>query len=182
MTSYLVISATRAEARYVPHGWDVLVTGVGKVAAATVTAQALATRDTRDLTVVNVGSAGALRDGLTGVFTPGTVLNHDMNADLVRSLGLDPVETIEVPGGDGTVLASGDTFVVDPVMRDRLAQRAHLVDMEAYGVAFACRHFGVPLKLVKHVSDSADESALAWPDLVDASARALGDWLRTWQA
>lgn len=181
-TRYLVLSATRGEARYVPDGWEVLVTGVGKVAAATVTAQALATRDTRDLMVVNVGSAGALRDGLTGVFTPGTVLNHDMNADLVRSLGLDPVETIDVPGGDGTVLASGDTFVVDPVIRERLAQRADLVDMEAYGVAFACRHFGVPVKLVKHVSDKADESALDWPDLVDASARALGEWLRAWQA
>lgn len=182
MTAYLVVSATRAEARHVPDGWEVLVTGVGKVAAATVTAQALATRDIRDLMVVNVGSAGALRDGLTGVFTPGTVLNHDMNADLVRSLGLDPVEAIEVPGGDGTVLASGDTFVVDPVIRERLAQRAHLVDMEAYGVAFACRHLGVPVKLVKHVSDKADESAVDWPDLVDASARALGEWLLAWQA
>src|SRR5215510_11865049 len=105
MTTYIVVSATCGEARYVPDGWEVLVTGVGKVAAATLTAQELATRDARDLMVVNLGSAGALRDGLTGVFTPGTVLNHDMNADLVRSLGLDPVETIDVPGGDGTVLA-----------------------------------------------------------------------------
>jgi adenosylhomocysteine nucleosidase len=177
MTRVLVVSATRAEARYVPQRWEVVVTGVGKAAAATVTAQALATRDLDGLTVLNVGSAGALRDGLAGVYTPGTVLNHDMNAELVRSLGLDPVESIEVPGGDETVLASGDTFVVDPVVRDRLARKAHLVDMEAYGVAFACRHFGVPLKVVKHVSDNADASALEWPDLVDASARALGEWL-----
>jgi adenosylhomocysteine nucleosidase len=177
MTKYLVVSATQAEARYVPEGLEVVVTGVGKTAAATVTAQALARRETDPLVVVNIGSAGALREGLSGIYTPGTVINHDMNAELVRSLGLDPAETIGVPGGDGTVLASGDTFVADPVLRGRLAERAHLVDMEGYGVAYACRHFGVPVKLVKHVSDAADESALDWPALVDASAAALGEWL-----
>jgi adenosylhomocysteine nucleosidase len=46
-------------------------------------------------------------------------------------------------------------------------------------VAFACRQFGVPVRLVKHVSDSADEAAMDWPALVDASAKILGDWLRT---
>jgi len=32
--------------------------------------------------------------------------------------------------------------------------------------------------LVKHVSDSADEAALDWPSLVDASAKVLGEWVR----
>ncbi len=59
------------------------------------------------------------------------------------------------------------------------AERADLVDMEGYAVAYACRRLGVPVRLVKHVSDSADESALDWPSLVDASARALGAWLAT---
>ncbi len=75
------------------------------------------------------------------------------------------------------MLASGDLFVTDPVVRDRLKVVAHLVDMEGYAVAYACRRFGVPLRLVKHVSDHADESALDWPAQVDASARALGEWL-----
>jgi hypothetical protein len=35
----------------------------------------------------------------------------------------------------------------------------------------------VPVRLVKHVSDRADEGALAWPELVELSARALGEWL-----
>lgn len=182
MSELLVVSATRGEARYVPDRLEVLVTGVGKTAAATSVARALATRDVSGLTVVNVGSAGALRDGLSGVFTPGTVVNHDLNADVIRSIGLDPDDTIVVDPDDDTVLASGDTFVADPVVRERLAERAHLVDMEAYGVAFACRASGVPLKLVKHVSDAADESAMDWPSLVEASARALGEWLRAWHA
>jgi hypothetical protein len=33
------------------------------------------------------------------------------------------------------------------------------------------------VRLVKHVSDAADESALEWPALVDRSARVLGEWL-----
>jgi adenosylhomocysteine nucleosidase len=36
----------------------------------------------------------------------------------------------------------------------------------------------VPVRLVKHVSDAADESALDWTSMVEASAVALGQWLR----
>jgi nucleoside phosphorylase len=107
------------------------------------------------------------------------VINHDINGDAIRALGYDPAEIIELDGGDGTVLASGDVFVTDPVIRRRLAERADLVDMEGYGVAYACRRLGVPVRLVKHVSDRADESALDWPTLVETSARALGAWLST---
>jgi adenosylhomocysteine nucleosidase len=142
------------------------------------TARALAERDTSDLVVLNVGTTGALRDGLSGLYLPSEVVNHDINADAVRALGIDPQESLRVEGGDGTVLASGDVFVTDPVVRQRLAERAHLVDMEAYGVVYACREYGVPVRVVKHVSDSADETALDWPALIDASAKVLGEWVR----
>jgi nucleoside phosphorylase len=175
--SYLVVCATRAEAAYVPKRLPVVLTGLGKTAAAVATAAALAGADRTGLTVVNAGTAGALRPGLHGLLLPGTVLNHDINAEAIRDLGYDPQERLEVGEGDGSVLASGDLFVTDPVVRDRLAQDAHLVDMEGYAVAYACRRFGVPLRLVKHVSDHADESALDWPAQVDASARALVEWL-----
>ena len=179
MTRYLVVSATQAEAAYVPEGIPVLVTGVGKTAAGVVTAKALAAGGTEDLVVLNVGTTGALRDGLAGIYLPSSVINHDINAEAIRAIGLDPAEVLPIDDGDGTVLASGDVFVTDPVVRARLAERAHLVDMEAYGVAFACRHFGVPVRLVKHVSDAADEAAMDWPALVDASAKVLGEWVRT---
>ena len=76
------------------------------------------------------------------------------------------------------MLATGDVFVADRLVRARLAEVATLVDMEGYAVAYACRQFGVPVRLVKHVSDDADEGALDWPARVDASARVLGEWLR----
>lgn len=174
----LVVVATAAEAAYVPAGVPVVITGMGKTTAAIETTRALlGYGDTTDLTVLNIGTAGALRPEYAGLFRPSVVLNHDITAAAVRALGADPEERIELTSGDGTVLASGDVFVTDPVVRDRLAAEAELVDMEAYGVALACRRLGVDLELVKHVSDNADEGAVAWPELVDGSAQVLGAWL-----
>lgn len=173
----LVVAATRAEAAHVPRHLPVVVTGLGKTAAAVATTRALVGVDPARTLVVNIGTAGALRDGLEGLHRPGTTINHDMNADAIRALGYDPEERLELDGGDGTVLASGDVFVTDPAVRSVLAEHAHLVDMEGYAVAYACRRMGVPVSLVKHVSDNADESALDWPDVVAASAAVLGEWL-----
>lgn len=174
---YLVISATKEEAAHVPDGFDVVVTGIGKTPAAVTTTQAILERDRRMLAVVNIGTAGALRDGVEGLCLPSTVINHDVNGDAIRALGHDPFDELAIDGGDGTVLASGDVFVTDAAVRTRLAARADVVDMEGYGVVFACRRFGIPVRLVKHVSDTADDSAFDWPAVVAASARELGDWL-----
>jgi adenosylhomocysteine nucleosidase len=175
----LVVVATEAEAEHVPAGMRMVVTGVGKTPAAVVTTQAVLQE--RPSRVVNIGSAGALRDGVSGLFEVGTVVNHDMNGDAIRALGYDPLDRLVV-GASETVLASGDVFVTDPEVRSRLASYAHLVDMEGYAVAYAARHLGVPVTLVKHVSDNADESALDWASVVSVSARALGEWLaaRPW--
>lgn len=175
---YLVVAALRAEAAYVPEGVPLVITGVGKTnAAIEMTRALLAYGDTADLTVLGIGTAGALQDGLAGLQFPSTVLNHDLNADAIRAIGLEPEERIEVSSGDGSVLASGDVFVHDGDLRAALSLRADLVDMEAYGVALACRRFGVDLEIAKHVSDNADEGAFDWPSVVDASARVLGAWV-----
>ena len=174
---FLVVSATAAEAAHVPPDLPLVITGLGKTAAAATTARALAAYDDlAGLTVLNIGTAGALRPGLTGIFEPGVVLNHDLSADVIRALGYDPQERLEV-GASDVVLATGDVFVSDPVVRDALAERAHLVDMEGYAVAYAARAAGVRVRLVKHVSDAADEGAMDWPTLVATSAAALGAWL-----
>lgn len=175
---YLVVAATAADAAHVPADLSLVITGMGKTAAAVATARALAAYDDlAGLTVLNIGSAGALRPGLCGVHEPGVVLNHDLSADVVRALGHDPQERLDV-GESEVVLATGDVFVSDPAVRDRLAGRAHLVDMEGYAVAYAAREAGVPVRLIKHVSDGADEGAMDWPTLVEVSAVALGEWLR----
>jgi adenosylhomocysteine nucleosidase len=93
MHRILVVTATTAEAAHVPSGTDVVVTGIGKVAAATVTTEALLSRrDGNELMVFNIGTVGALHDGLSGLFLPSTVINHEMNGDAIRALGYDPRE------------------------------------------------------------------------------------------
>ncbi|NYJ01345.1 nucleoside phosphorylase [Nocardioides thalensis] len=179
MTEHLVVAATEAEAAYVPAGLPVLITGIGKTAAATAVARALASYgDLGDLTVINIGTAGSLHDHHDGLFEPGIVINHDIDAAAIRALGYDPRERLECGSGSASVvLATGDVFVSEPDVRTRLAVDADLVDMEGYAVVYAAQQFGVPVRLVKHVSDNADESALDWPSVVDHSARHLGEWL-----
>ena len=173
----LVVAATAAEAAYVPDDLPLVITGIGKTAAAARTARALAEfSEVPDLVVVNVGTAGALRPGLEGLHECGVVLNHDISAEAIKALGHDPQERLVVGAGE-TVLASGDLFVTDSAVRDLLAVDAHLVDMEGYAVAWTAAEFGRPVRLVKHVSDSADDSAWDWVAAVDHSAQALGEWL-----
>ncbi|MCX6401033.1 MAG: nucleosidase [Propionibacteriales bacterium] len=176
----LIVAATAAEVAHVPAAFEVLVTGLGKTAAATSLSRHLARRnDLADLLVVNVGTAGELRDepveGSHGLFEIGTVFNHDINADAIRALGYDPRERL-VLGEHPTVLATGDVFVTDPMVRARLSAQADLVDMEGYAFAYVAGEFGVPIRMIKHVSDNADESALEWVAMVDRSARVLGAW------
>jgi len=172
--SVLVVIAVAEEARYLPTEFAWTLTGIGKSAAAIATTRAIL--EQRPSLVVNAGTAGALRDGLQGLHEIGTVVNHDMNADAIRALGLDPRERLTLSESE-LVLASGDVFVNDPAIKSRLAVDHDLVDMEGYAVALACQDLGVPLRMVKHVSDDADESANDWLTAVDRSARELADWL-----
>ncbi|MDG3008676.1 nucleosidase [Rhodococcus sp. D2-41] len=171
----LVVSATKSEAAHVPADFELLICGIGKVDAAVAVTAALARRRV-DL-VVNIGTVGALPPGLSGLHLPSSVINHDLSADVLRELGYPAEDRIEIPGGDGVVLATGDSFISDADDRDLLARRAHLVDMEGFAIARACREFDVPCRLAKYVTDDADESALDWPARVDAAAQVLGKWL-----
>jgi adenosylhomocysteine nucleosidase len=175
---FLVVSATEGEAAYVPDGLEVVVTGIGKVAAAVAVTEALARyRPDERPSVVNIGTAGALHEHHAGLFVPSAVLNHDISAEVLRSLGHPVTDRITLPDGDDSVLATGDVFISDAMVRDALATRADLVDMEGFAVAASCARMGVGCRIVKHVSDRADESAMDWPAQVDASALILGNWL-----
>ncbi|NLV81062.1 MAG: nucleosidase [Rhodococcus sp.] len=174
----LVVSATKAEAAHVPERFEVLVVGIGKVDAAVAVAAALSRYPASERPlVVNIGTAGALHGHHSGLFVPSTVINHDFSGEVLRSLGYPARDSLSVDDGDGTVLATGDAFVSDAQVRDALATRADLVDMEGYAIAHAAAHLGARCRLVKHVSDNADDSAMDWPDRVDASAAVLARWL-----
>ncbi|MFD5325260.1 nucleosidase [Streptomyces sp. NPDC127092] len=173
----LLVLAVKEEAQHLDTDLPVLLTGMGKVNAATALATVLA-RGPRPSEVVNLGTAGALRAGFTGTHVVGTVIQHDLDGELLATLtGETYGAPITLPAGGDVVLATGDAFISDEAARERLALRAALVDMEGYALATAAVGAGVPLRLVKHVSDEAGEGAArSWRESVAECARALADW------
>lgn len=174
MTDLLVVVAVPQEAAHLHHV-DVVLTGIGKVAAAVAVSRAIVER--RPARVLNIGTAGALHDGWEGVHRIGRVIEHDVDhAALSALVGQDLEGEVVLDASLPTVLATGDAFVADPAVRQALSQRAHLVDMEGYAVAMACAAAGVPCDLVKVVSDTAsDDAARTWVEQADATARVIAE-------
>jgi adenosylhomocysteine nucleosidase len=184
----LVVAALAEEVAHV-RGVEVLVTGVGKAVAAASLARRLAGGD-RPSIVVNIGTAGALHAAVTGIVEVGYVTQHDFPYDAIEALAgqLDrgyhlapdtPPRAMRAAPTGATVLATGDMFVADPLCAAQIAAAGvTLVDMEAFAYAAACASFGVPMRCVKAVSDSADHDAgETWLDTIDRCARSLADWV-----
>ncbi|MET9542396.1 nucleosidase [Streptomyces sp. NPDC006553] len=173
----LLVLAVKEEAQFLDTDLPVLLTGMGKVNAATALALALG-RGPRPSGIVNLGTAGALRPGMTGTHVIGTVVQHDFDGRLLATLtGESYGAPLTLPDGGDMVLATGDTFISDEAARARLAEQAALVDMEGYALAHAAGIAGVPLRIVKHVSDEAGEGAArTWCESVAECARSLADW------
>lgn len=168
----LVVVALRSEAAHLGD-LDVVLTGIGKVAAAVAVSRAIA--ECRPSLVLNVGTAGALRDGLEGPHVIGRVLEHDVDHEFLQGLTGEPsVGEIVLDADEPTTLATGDTFVSEPALRAALAERADLVDMEGFAVARACALADVPCRMVKVVSDAASEGAArSWKAQADRTARQI---------
>jgi adenosylhomocysteine nucleosidase len=170
----LLVVALDEEAAQLGTDLPVLITGVGKVCAAVSVSSALAAL--RPSSVVNLGTAGALRHGLDGIHEVGTVVQHDFDDDGVAAVVGQHFGGPLVLGA-GLTLATGDRFVAGGPVRDALAAHADLVDMEGYAVAAACRAAGVPVRLVKLVSDDAGEDAgRTWVESVADHAHTLAAW------
>lgn len=174
----VILVALAAEAEAFADLAPVVVTGVGKVAAATATAWVCL--EHRPSTVLNVGTAGALTLDIAHdvVHEIGTVIQHDLDSRAIAELiGADPAPPIHLLG-HGPVLATGDRFVASPADRDALGARAQLVDMEGYAVAAAAKRMWVPARLAKIVSDDAGhDAATRWVESLAPASRALAAWL-----
>ncbi|GAA1283713.1 nucleosidase [Planotetraspora silvatica] len=172
----LLVLAVQQEAQFLDGGLPVLLTGMGKVNAASALAGVLG-RGPLPSSVINLGTAGALRPGWTGTHEVSTVFQHDLDTAVLRSLTGETYGAPLTLSVEGPVLATGDSFIADDTARDALAARADLVDMEGYALAAVAQQAGVPIRLVKHVSDDAGEGAAkTWRESVVDSARALHDW------
>ncbi len=125
-----------------------------------------------------LGAAGGRRCGLDGIHDVGTVFEHDVDDEGLFALtGAHFSAAIVL--GEGPALATGDRFVAGGAFRVALALRAELVELEGYAVVVAgsCAAAGVPVRIVKLVSDDAGKNAsTTWADSVATHARALAAW------
>jgi adenosylhomocysteine nucleosidase len=174
----LLVVALEEEATHLHVGdLPVFVTGVGKVCAASALSALLARH--RPVRLVNLGTAGSLKPGWEGPHVVARVIQHDFDDEAIHAITGEHYGAPIVLGEGGPVLASGDAFVNDPVVRNRLALQADLVDMEGYAVARVARQFGLEVTLVKDISDGAGEGAgHTWKQAVADCAERLGVWVR----
>ena len=174
----LFVVAVASEAAALPEDTPVVVTGIGRINATLVLTDVLRQLERigqLPSEVINIGTAGALSPGMSGVYRVSRVLLHDFShASVAALIGHDAYPPLDLDGEEQVTLATGDTFVDDAETRDALAQQADLVDMEGYAIALVARHFDVPVQLLKIVSDSADAAASeTWGRDVPRLAREL---------
>ena len=108
--------------------------------------------------VINYGSAGAIKKGLSGVVECTKFYQRDMDVRglLDLNLGETPFDNIKeiINSKEGFSCGSGDSFVTNKIEMD-----VDLVDMEAYALAKVCKLENIKFRCFKYISDNADESA-----------------------
>ncbi|MBN9189743.1 MAG: nucleoside phosphorylase [Microbacterium sp.] len=178
----LLVAALDAELVAFPAelpGFDRLVTGPGKLQGAVALTRALQAADYEEIVVV--GTAGAIDARLDAdVYEIGAAIQHDVT-DIDGIVG----QHVSLPARidlerEGVTIATGDHFVDDAeavaVIRPL---GAGLVDMETYAYAWVAREFGVPIRVIKSVSDRAQDGAITdWHAAVSACSVQLRDRIR----
>ncbi|WP_435298668.1 nucleoside phosphorylase [Timonella sp. A28] len=176
----LLVAALEIELEAFPDsipGYDRLITRIGKLNAALELTRALE-RGTYDEVLV-LGTAGLIDEHLpAGVYEIAGAVQHDVE-DLAGAVGHHMAMPHKVETGrDGVIIATGDLFVQDTARVDAIrGLGASLVDMETYVYIWVCQQYGVPIRVVKAVSDSAQDGAvLTWREQVVRCSHDLLDW------
>ena len=135
--------------------WNVQYIGVGKVNAALAVCRF--SQKFKPKVILNFGTAGSLRDDLTGLVEATSFYQRDMDArPMGFLLGQTPFEddTCIAFDRDGVSCGSGDTFVTSEpeLMTD-------IVDMEAFALAKFAVQTDVDFHCFKYISDGADSEA-----------------------
>lgn len=161
-------------------GYDRLVTGAGKLKAALGLTQALE-RGIYDEVLV-LGTAGSVGGKLPlGIYDIADAIQWDV-ADLEGIAGQSMVVPNRVSTGrEGITIATGDKFVQDPTEVAVIESlNGSMVDMETYVYIWVAQQYGVPIRVVKAVSDSAEEGAIFdWRTRVTQCSAELWEWFTT---
>ena len=130
-------------------------TGVGKINACFRTIEVINAYSPK--LIINYGTAGSLKDNLTGLYEVSKFFQRDMDAsELGFEIGETPFDNISNIsfGNDGLSIGTGDNFVSQQpkIITD-------LVDMEAYAIAKVCLLKKINFLCFKYISDNADKNA-----------------------
>jgi len=173
----LLVAALEAELVAFPAdlpGFDRLVTGPGKLQATYTLTRALDARSYDEIVVV--GTAGAIDPRLEAtVYEIDAAIQHDVT-DIDGIVG----QHVSLPrrvwiAGAGVTIATGDHFVDDSEAVSVIRPLgAGLVDMETYAYAWVAQQFGIPIRVLKSVSDRAQDGAITdWRTTVAACSAQL---------
>jgi adenosylhomocysteine nucleosidase len=130
-------------------------TGVGKINACFKTLEVINKFSPK--LIINYGTAGSLRENLTGLKEVSDFFQRDMDAsDLGFKVGDTPFDKISKIsfGTNGLSIGTGDSFV-----SQKPTITTDLVDMEAYAIAKVCMLKKINFLCYKYISDNADENA-----------------------
>jgi adenosylhomocysteine nucleosidase len=150
---------------YEGNGIFLIITGMGFLKGAVALSQVLQGHEKSGdaiTRVINYGIAGAL----TGRFSLGEVVTVD------KVVKYNPVEFTKTrfnkffasafpeiklteQAENAVVLATSDHPILTEEDARLAARHAHLVDMEGYGYAFVAGRHGIPIQLIKGISDFA---------------------------
>lgn len=180
MVKQLLVFAHQDEAvafADVPH----LVTGVGKINAATALAHTLASAQLKgeayELITV-LGTAGIVGGShtLDEVVEITGAVQHDFSlpSPLLRCGSAAGLAAIT--GVTQATVATADVFVQDDAQRERIAKLgATLCDMEIYAYVQIAQVFHTPIRVFKIPSDFADSATTQqhWDDIVHLKSRQL---------
>lgn len=178
----LLVAALEAELTAFPAelpGFDRLVTGPGKLQATFALTRALDAGDYDEIVVV--GTAGAINPLLTSsVYDVDAAIQHDVtDVDGIVGQHVSLPTRVET-GREGITIATGDHFVDDEeAVGVILPLGAGLVDMETYAYIWVAEQFGVPIRVLKSVSDRAKDGAITdWRATVAACSEQLREKVR----
>lgn len=179
----LLVAALESELQAFPAelpGFDRLVTGPGKLKAVYGLTRALGAKEYDEVLVV--GTAGAVEDAIdAGVHDVSAAIQHDvqdLDGIVGQHVSLPPrLET----GREGLTIATGDIFVDDPDAVARIRSLGGvLVDMETFAFVWVAQQFGVPIRVLRAVSDRAQDGATQiWDEVVAACSAELWQRVRS---
>jgi len=151
-----IITALREEFHSSTYEGITHYSGVGKVNAAITATEIILTH--RPKLLINLGTCGALRSDLKGLYECGIFYDRDLEGEF------NPGRLVN--NSEKSTCSTGDTFLTKAPQGVKIIDvEPDFVDMEAFAIATVCRKYNVKFLCYKFVTDYINkESSIDWKD------------------